>query len=478
MNRERLRTFYVCQECGAQAQKWEGRCPQCDQWNTLINSYTSVLSVHNPWLSTQAPQTQELTKVVTTEAARTSTGSDELNRVLGGGIVPGSLVLLSGDPGIGKSTMLLQICSYLATQGKRVLYISGEESPQQVKLRAERLSITGENLFLLAETNIDNILAQLEEIGPSFVVVDSIQTISSLNAESAPGTIVQVRECTRIFTQWAKARNTPIFLSGHVTKDGSIAGPRMLEHMVDVVLYIEGSTLNSHRILRAAKNRFGSTDEVGILTMDTQGIQDVQDPSRLFLSHDIKLSPGSVVVATQEGSRPLLAELQALTTRTVFAQPRRTTTGVDFQRLVLVAAVISKRLGIPLTSQDILINVAGGLHVSEPAADLGMAVAMLSSFYNSPCEPFSVIIGEIGLGGEVRPVPNLERRINEADRLGFKRAIIPATQGSIKYKRQLEIIPVNTIKEAVSKMLLEKQPYNVTGLSPKGTSEHDSFGES
>ena len=459
MSRERSRTVYVCQECGARVPKWEGRCPQCTQWNTLVGLSESPRSRRDTWLASGPASVQELSQVTIDNVPRTLTASGELNRVLGGGIVPGSLILMAGDPGIGKSTILLQTCAHLADQGQRVLYVSGEESPQQVKLRAERLAISGQALFFLAETEIDEILSRLEELSPSLVVVDSVQTIVSQDAPSAPGTVAQVRECTRRLMQWAKERGVPMFLAGHVTKDGSVAGPRVLEHMVDVVLYLEGDTLSPYRILRAVKNRFGSTNEVGIFAMDGQGMRDVEDPSTLFLSRQGEVTPGSTVIATQEGTRPLLAEVQALTTHTVFTQPRRTATGVDFQRLVLVAAVIGKRLDIPLGSQDIIINIAGGLHVDEPAADLGMALAMVSSFRNVPCDPSTVAIGEVGLGGEVRPVPQLKRRLNEAHRLGFKRAIVPAAQRADAHGSSLEFTAVATVGEAVRKTLPRARRY-------------------
>ena len=453
MNRERSRTVYICQECGARAPKWEGRCPQCTQWNTLVAAPKPARSGRDTWLAAGPAQVQELSQVTIANAPRTLTASGELDRVLGGGIVPGSLVLMAGDPGIGKSTILLQTCAHLASQGQRALYVSGEESSQQVKLRAERLGISGHALLFLAETEIDEILARLEESSPSLVVVDSVQTMTSQDSPSAPGAVAQVRECTRRLMRWAKERGVPMFLAGHVTKDGSVAGPRVLEHMVDVVLYLEGDTLSSYRILRAVKNRFGSTNEVGIFAMGGQGMRDVEDPSTLFLSQRGEVTPGSTVIATLEGTRPLLAEVQALTTPTVFAQPRRTATSVDFQRLVLVAAVIGKRLGVSLGSQDVIVNIAGGLHVDEPAADLGMALSMVSSFRNVPCDPATVVVGEVGLGGETRPVPQLERRLNEARRLGFKRAIIPAAQRADAHGSSLEIAAVSTVGEAVRKAL-------------------------
>lgn len=466
VSRERLRTVYVCQECGAHAPKWEGRCTQCSQWNTLVGLPDSPRPRHGtPLLTPDPTSAQELSQIAVGDVPRTLTDSNELNRVLGGGIIPGSLILMAGDPGIGKSTILLQACSYLADQGQQVLYVSGEESAQQVKLRAERLSISGQALLFLAETEIDEVIRSLDSINPSLVVIDSIQTMESQYMPSAPGTVAQVRECTRRLIQWTKQRGIPMFLAGHVTKDGSVAGPRVLEHMVDVVLYLEGDTLSPFRILRAAKNRFGSTNEVGIFAMDSQGMRDVDDPSTIFLSRKDDPIPGSTVIATQEGTRPLLAEVQALTTHTIFTQPRRTANGADFQRLVLIAAVITKRLNIPLGNQDIIINIAGGLHLNEPAADLGIALAIISSFRNVPYDPSTVVIGEVGLGGEVRPVPQLERRLNEIYRLGFKKAVIPASQRLGEHDSQLELVTVASIGEAVSKTFPKIKPYkNSKGL--------------
>ena len=451
MNRERSRIIFVCGECGAQTPKWEGRCSQCGQWNSLVSTPGLARSSQRGWVASTPSQVQELSQVVTDTAPRAATPSGELNRLLGGGLVPGSLVLMAGDPGIGKSTLLLQTSAHFARQGQQVLYVSGEESAQQVKLRAERLSISGKNLLFLSETEVDEILSRLEAAKPSLVVVDSVQTLFSQDTPSAAGTVAQVRECTRRLMKWAKERSVPLLLAGHVTKDGSVAGPRVLEHMVDVVLYLEGDTLSPYRMLRAVKNRFGSTNEVGVFAMGSQGMEDVEDPSMLFLSHRHEAMPGSTVIATQEGTRPLLAEIQALTTPTVFAQPRRTASGVDFQRLVLVSAVLSKRMGIPLGGQDIIVNIAGGLHVEEPAADLGMALALVSSFRNVPCQAETVVVGEVGLGGEIRPVPQLDRRLNEASKLGFKRAVIPETQGSDAEGCDIEVTAVATVGEAVRK---------------------------
>jgi DNA repair protein RadA/Sms len=454
VSRDRTRPTYVCEECGAQSPRWEGRCPQCAKWNTLVNQPQSIRSERAGWVGTTPSHPQELSQIVSDKAQRIATGSAELNLVLGGGLVPGSLVLFAGDPGIGKSTLLLQTSAQLGIGDKRVLYVSGEESAQQVKLRAERLGITGKGVLFLAETETEEILSRLDELNPSMAVVDSVQTLFTQGATSSPGTVAQVRECTRRLMQWAKEHETPVLLAGHVTKDGTVAGPRVLEHMVDVVLYLEGDTFGVHRILRAVKNRFGSTNEVGLFAMGERGMSDVEDPSGLFLSYRGEAMPGSTVIATLEGTRPLLAEMQALLSPTVFPQPRRTASGVDFQRLILVAAVMGKQPGFSLAAQDIIVNITGGLRIVEPAADLGMAVAMASSFRNAPCQPRTVVIGEVGLGGEVRPVFGLERRLNEAVKLGFKQAIIPEAQARDAEGPAILCLPVSTVRQAVTKALI------------------------
>jgi DNA repair protein RadA/Sms len=407
----------------------------------------------NAWVEVSESSIQELASIGTGAVPRINTSFSELDRVLGGGIVPGAVVLMAGDPGIGKSTLLLQSLGALADQGRRVLYISGEESALQVRMRAERLDISGEGLFFLGETEINRILAHLDRFEPDIVVVDSAQTVFSEEISSTVGSVAQVRECTRRLMHWSKAQGVPVLVAGHVTKDGSIAGPRALEHMVDVVLYLEGDNLGPYRILRGAKNRFGSTDEVGVFQMGEKGLEEVSDPSHLFLSNHRQSVPGSVVIVALEGTRPLLAEVQALATHTVFSQPRRVATGVDFHRLLLVTAALSKRLGVALGEQDIIANVAGGLRVAEPAADLGIALAVVSSFRNVPCDPTTVVIGEVGLGGEIRSVPQIERRLGEAAKLGFQRAVIPETQVGDVAGAGLELQGVATLGEAVHKVL-------------------------
>jgi DNA repair protein RadA/Sms len=370
--------------------------------------------------------------------------------VLGGGLVSGSLVLISGDPGIGKSTLLLQV-SALVTQARgKVVYVSGEETQHQIKLRAERLGVKGEQLYLLAETDLEAILNQIEELSPGLVVIDSIQAVYLSELETTPGSITQVRECTLRLMRWAKLSAVPIFIAGHVTKDGAIAGPRVLEHIVDVVLYLEGEPFSAYRLLRCVKNRFGSTNEVGIFEMKSEGLIEVDNPSRAFLSQRWGEAKGSVVVPTLEGSRPLLVEIQALTNPTSFGLPRRTANGVDFNRLLLITAVLARRVGLKLGNQDIIVNVTGGLKIGEPAADSGIALAIASSFRDMEVDPGLVVVGEVGLSGELRAVSQLERRVNEAARLGFKRCLVPKVGAKVSpAPKDIELIPVSTLREAI-----------------------------
>jgi DNA repair protein RadA/Sms len=379
--------------------------------------------------------------------------------VLGGGLVPGSLVLISGDPGIGKSTLMLQAAAAIAQERGKVAYVSGEETLHQIKLRAERLGIKGEGLYLLAESDLEVILSQVEEISPSLVVIDSIQTVYTPELAAAPGSMTQVRECTLKLMHWAKLGAVPIFIAGHVTKDGAIAGPRVLEHIVDVVLYFEGEPFSAYRLLRSVKNRFGSTNEVGIFEMRAQGLVEVDNPSRAFLSQRGAEALGSAVVPTLEGSRPLLVEIQALTTPTSFGLPRRTANGVDFNRLLLVTAVLTQRLGLKLGHQDIMVNVIGGLKIGEPAADLGMALAIASSYREMAVDPHLVAVGEVGLSGELRAASQLERRLAEAARLGFKRCLVPQAGAKVSSVHQgIELIPISTLKEAIEAGLIKTRP--------------------
>ncbi len=445
---DKSRTIFICQQCSKESLKWLGRCPNCQQWNSFVE--TTLPGVASPKASTIENPPQELAQVVTDAADRFSLPLAEFNRVLGGGLVAGSLVLISGDPGIGKSTLLLQVSALVAqTQGK-VIYVSGEETLHQTKLRAERLGIKGEGLYLLAETDLDVILAQIEQLQPRLVVVDSIQAVYLSELEAAPGSVTQVRGSALRLMQQAKLSAVPILIAGHVTKDGSIAGPRVLEHIVDVVLYLEGESFNAYRLLRGVKNRFGSTNEVGVFEMQERGLVEVANPSQAFLSQRQGETIGSAVVSTLEGTRPLLAEIQALTTYTSFGLPRRTANGIDFNRLLLITAVLTKRLGIKLAGQDIITNVTGGLKIGEPAADLGIALAITSSFRDAGVDPGLVAVGEVGLSGELRAVSQLERRVAEAARLGFKRCLVPKVGARISpAPKDIELIPVSSLREAV-----------------------------
>ncbi|MFC1949632.1 DNA repair protein RadA, partial [Chloroflexota bacterium] len=393
---------------------------------------------------------QELSQVSIEAADRFPLPMEEFNRVLGGGLVPGSLMLTGGDPGIGKSTLLLQVSALVAGVRGRVVYVSGEETLHQVKLRAKRLGITGDNLYLLAETDLGVILSQVEELEPAMVVIDSIQAVYLPELDTAPGSISQVRECTMRLMQWAKQSAVPVFIVGHVTKDGAIAGPRVLEHIVDAVLYLEGEQFSSYRLLRCVKNRFGSTNEIGIFEMKKEGLIGVENPSRMFLSQRWGGAVGSTVVPVLEGSRPLLVEVQALTNPTSFGLPRRTANGVDFGRLLLVTAVLTRRIGLKLGNQDIMVNVAGGLKIGEPASDLGIALAITSSARDVAVDPELAAVGEVGLSGELRAVSQLDRRLNEAARLGFKHCIVPKTgAGASQSVKGIKVIPAATLKEAI-----------------------------
>ena len=393
---------------------------------------------------------QELSQVVIEATDRFPLPLAEFNRVLGGGLVSGSLVLISGDPGIGKSTLLLQASALIAQAQGKVVYVSGEETLRQIKLRSERLGVKGEKLYLLAETDLEVILNQIEQLQPRLVVIDSIQAICLPELDSAPGSITQVRECTQQLKQWAKLSAVPVFIVGHVTKDGAIAGPRVLEHIVDVVLYLEGEPFSTYRLLRCVKNRFGSTNEVGVFEMKEQGLVEVDNPSQAFISQRWGEAIGSAVVPTLEGSRPLLVEIQALTNPTSFGLPRRTANGVDFGRLLLVTAVLARRVGLKLGNQDIIANATGGLRIREPAADLGIALAIASSFRDVGVDPQIAAVGEVGLSGELRAVSQLDRRVNEAARLGFKRCLVPKVGAKVSpVPKDIELIPVSTLREAI-----------------------------
>ena len=446
------RIVFRCAECGYESPKWLGRCPDCTSWNSF-SEQTGERGRSNgkgsASLADAAPI--EMASLVDDEEARTHVGIAEFDRVLGGGVVAGALALIGGDPGIGKSTLLLQAASQLAANGHNVLYVSGEESARQVKMRAARLGLPGERLFVLTETNLSAALVQAEYLSPSLVVIDSIQTVYSESAEQAPGSIVQLRQCTMELMRWSKGTGVPVFIVGHVTKEGEIAGPRLLEHIVDVVLYLEGERFSSYRLLRGVKNRFGSIDEVGVFEMTAEGMRGVDNPSELFISERASEGIGSVVLPTLEGSRPLLVEVQALTSPTVTPAPRRTANGLDINRLLLVSAVLSRRLGESLAQQDIITSVVGGLRVAEPPADLAVALAIVSSQRGRPVPGDLVVLGEVGLSGELRTVGQLDRRLVEAARLGFKRCVLPeANARRVVADSGLDLLPAATLRDGVS----------------------------
>jgi len=455
------KTQYVCQVCGSVQPKWMGRCPDCGEWNTLVETV-----VQEPKRGAAAPRVagaptlpQPLPDIPADGYERIPVPISELSRVLGGGIVPGSVVLISGDPGIGKSTLLLQLCSVLAGGGgsassgveRPVLYVSGEESAAQIKLRAKRLGISNANLLVLADTHLESIAAHIEKTQPKLVVVDSVQSIYSDAITSSAGSVTQVRDCSAQLLRLAKSQTFPLFLVGHVTKGGAIAGPRVLEHMVDTVLYLEGERFHAYRLLRSVKNRFGSTNEVGVFEMVERGLVEVRNPSEAFLAERLPNSAGSAIAVTMEGTRPILVEIQALTNPTSFAQPRRTANGVDFNRLLLIAAVLGKRVRARLSDQDIFVNVVGGLDVREPAADLAIAAAIASSARNRPVAADMALVGEVGLSGELRSVSRLPRRLNEAVKLGFTRALVPKTAArKLEHPPAgLQVLGARTLREAL-----------------------------
>ena len=449
----RVKTHFVCQSCGYQAPKWLGRCPGCQEWNTFVEERLieeKAAERDFPGIERDSSPTP-ITEIIAGERERLEIGIGELDRVLGGGIVHGSMVLVGGDPGIGKSTLLLQAMGQLASKEKKVLYISGEESLQQTKMRADRLGIASEQLLALSETSLERILQHIAAIKPSAAVIDSIQTISTGELPSSPGSIGQVREASSRLTYLAKTLSIPIFLVGHVTKEGSIAGPKVLEHMVDTVLYFEGEAHHAFRILRAVKNRFGSTQEIGVFEMKDSGLMEVFSPSEHFLSERTPSAAGSVVVPSLEGSRPILVELQALVVPTRFGLPRRTAEGIDPNRISLLVAVMDKRLGIHLFGHDIFLNIAGGLKIEEPGTDLGVIASIASSSEDKVVDPEMVIFGEVGLGGEVRGISRAEARVKEAARMGFKKCLLPGqNQEKIKSIKGIELIGVRTVQEAMN----------------------------
>ncbi|MFH1784508.1 MAG: DNA repair protein RadA [bacterium] len=460
----KTKVIFRCQSCGYESMKWLGRCPECSEWNTMSEEIERK-EVHRarlvPFTGDTSPQS--ISKINASSVRRVITGIGEFDRILGGGIVPGSLILIGGAPGIGKSTLLMQVAHRLSTRpdlegasasSGRVLYVSGEESVQQAKIRAMRLEADAEKLYVVSETNLEIIAKHIEMLKPQFVIIDSIQTVYKDSLPGAPGTVSQVRECTVELLRIAKDRDISIFISGQVTKDGSIAGPRVLEHIVDTVLYFEGNSQHMYRILRAYKNRFGSTNEIGVFIMKEKGLCEVENPSEIFLSERPVGASGSVVIGSLEGSRPLLIELQALVSPANFTQPQRRAIGVDYNRLSLLLAVLEKRLGMHLGMQDVFVNVVGGIEVDEPSTDLGILCAVASAFRNAPVDPKTVVMGEVGLAGEVRAVNFIEKRIKEAAKLGFGHCVIPqGNLSGLKIKDKIDLIGVGNVKDALSILL-------------------------
>jgi len=449
------KTIFTCQACGYQSPKWMGKCPDCNQWDSLVEEVTvrkparGAGGRHLPGKSKPVP----IDSVIIEDEFRMETGIGEFDRVLGGGLVPGSLVLIGGDPGIGKSTLMLQVLHGLAVSGRKVLYVSGEESIKQIRIRSQRLSAVSPDLMVVSEIDIDEILNMTANLKPDVLVVDSIQTMFNAELTSAPGSVSQVRESTVQLMLVAKKTGLPIFLVGHVTKDGAIAGPRMLEHMVDTVLYFEGDGGHVFRVLRAVKNRFGSTNEIGVFEMNDTGLGEVLNPSALFLSERAASAPGSVVTSSMEGTRPILVELQALASSTSFGNPRRTILGLDRNRVCLLVAVMEKKLGMQLMGHDVFMNVAGGVKVSEPAVDMGIVSAVASSFLDRPIADGTIVLGEVGLTGEVRAVGQVETRLAEAKKMGFTRCLLPESNlKRLNGKPGLDLLGVKNIDQAVESL--------------------------
>ncbi|MBE5064424.1 DNA repair protein RadA [Lachnospiraceae bacterium DSM 108991] len=444
------KSIFFCQNCGHEESKWLGQCPVCRQWNTFVEEKVTAAKTGGQTKSLKEAEVVALSSVQTDREERVCTGIGELDRVLGGGIVPGSLVLVGGDPGIGKSTLLLQVCQRLTERKQKLLYISGEESLKQIKLRADRMETFTDDLLLLCETNIETIRSVIEKERPSLVVIDSIQTMYSEEVSSAPGSVSQVREATNIFMQIAKGMGISIFIVGHVTKEGTVAGPRVLEHMVDTVLYFEGDRHASYRILRGVKNRFGSTNEIGVFEMRQDGLREVENPSEFMLNGRPENASGSVVACSMEGTRPILLEIQALVCRSNFGMPRRTAAGTDYNRVNLLMAVLEKRLGLPLSNYDAYVNIAGGIRINEPAVDLGIVLALVSSYKNRPVSEDVLVFGEVGLSGEVRAVNMPEQRVSEAKKLGFQTCILPAVSlDAVKNIQGIKLLGVKSINEAI-----------------------------
>lgn len=451
----KIKKMFICNECGYESPKWMGKCPGCNGWNTFAEEVKEDLSSNFKRAVTisSGNKPKSIIDVKSSEYERLDTGIGELNRVVGGGLVKGSLTLISGDPGIGKSTILLQSASNIAKKYGKVLYVSGEESEEQIKMRAERLKATCNDLYIVSETNIDIIEEHILNMSPSFVIIDSIQTLYKSNITSAPGSVTQVRECTNDLMRIGKTKNTPLFIVAHVTKQGELAGPRVLEHMVDTVLYFEGERTQEFRIIRTIKNRFGTTSEIGVFEMKETGLEEVNDASSVFLQEKSMQQEGSVVIGILEGTRPILVEIQALASETKAVMPRRTAVGVDNQRLSLILAVLEKKLKVPFYNCDVYVNVVGGLNVDGTYGDLGIVLALISSIKSKEIKLENLlVIGEVGLTGEVRPITHAEKIVNEAVKMGFTNIILPAKNKSKIVNKNANLIGVTTVKEAVAKI--------------------------
>ncbi|MEI3255822.1 MAG: DNA repair protein RadA [Candidatus Gastranaerophilaceae bacterium] len=449
----KLKTKWICQNCGYETAKYLGKCPDCGQWNTLVEEVFESIS------TSQAAKTVLndtipclINDIEIDRSIRFTTGIEEFDRVLGGGLVQGSIVLLAGDPGIGKSTILLQTGKAICKDGRTALYVSAEESASQVKLRAQRLGVQSNSLYIYSQTNFEAIKRQIDEIKPQILIIDSIQAVYTDSVTSSPGSVSQIRECTNILMDIAKNKNITVVVIGHVTKEGNIAGPKVLEHMVDTVIYFEGDRYKSYRLLRCMKNRFGTTNEVGVFNMCDDGLHEISNPSELFLNERTQNNtPGSVIIATNEGSRPLLIEIQALVGTTSYPSPRRVSNGIDYNRLLQILAVLEKRIGLNLSKQDVYVNVIGGLEIDEPAADLGVALAVATCARDVCVSPDTVIVGEIGLSGEIRAINNLDKRIKESEKLGFKKIIVPQTNTLKKEEfKNINIVQVKRLMDAIT----------------------------
>ncbi|MGO0907788.1 DNA repair protein RadA [Clostridioides difficile] len=455
----KIKTKYVCQSCGYETAKWLGKCPECTKWNTFVEEVDQKSTKKEVFIiDKSSSRPVSITSIESKEEERFTTDIKELDRVLGGGIVKGSLVLVGGDPGIGKSTLLIQVSSNVAKLGKNVLYITGEESESQIKMRAKRLGINSKNLYIFAENNLSIIESYLESVNPELIILDSIQTVFSPEISSAPGTVSQIKEGTSKFMKISKKMGISTFIVGHVTKEGSLAGPKLLEHMVDTVLYFEGERYNTYRLVRAVKNRFGSTNELGVFEMRDLGLVELDNPSKILISEKPKDVAGSVIISTVEGTRPMLLELQALVSPTSFGIARRTSTGVDYNRVGMLLAVLEKRVGLQIQNQDVYINIVGGIKINEPSIDLGIAISVASSFRNIPIDEDIAVTGEVGLTGEVRAVSFIEKRIAECKKLGFKKIVIPRSNYEVvKDTKGIEIWPVDNLRQAINIVLGRNQ---------------------